>query len=207
MALIPVILLSGPSGAGKSTLAARLGLPVLRLDDFYRDGDDPLLPRDAAGRADWDAPGSWLADEAVEAIVALATTGEVDAPRYELAQDGRVGTTKVVASGAPAFVAEGLFADRIVEACRGAGVLADAVVVAPNSATTFVRRLARDVAESRKGLGLLLRRGLRLWREHGQVVRRCETAGMTRCTPPEAAERLSRWSGANSRGQDEPLAA
>lgn len=193
MALIPVILLSGPSGAGKSTLAARLGLPVLRLDDFYRDGDDPLLPRDAAGRVDWDAPGSWLADEAVAAITTLATMGEVEAPHYDIANDGRTGTTRVVATGAPAFIAEGLFADRIVAACRAAGVLADAVVVAPNGATTFARRLARDVAESRKGLATLIRRGLRLWREHADVVRRCETAGMARCTPPEATARLSRW--------------
>lgn len=193
MALIPVILLSGPSGAGKSTLAARLGLPVLRLDDFYRDGADPLLPRDPAGRVDWDAPGSWLADEAVAAIATLATTGEVEAPHYDIAHDGRVGTTRVNATGAPAFVAEGLFADRIVGPCRDAGLLADAVVVAPAAATTFVRRLARDVTEGRKGIATLLRRGIRLWREHADVVRRCEAAGMTRCTPPEAAARLSRW--------------
>ena len=39
-----VILLAGPSGSGKSSLAARAGLPVLALDDFYKDGDDPSLP-------------------------------------------------------------------------------------------------------------------------------------------------------------------
>ncbi|MFC7614189.1 uridine kinase [Actinokineospora soli] len=207
MAPIPVILLSGPSGAGKSTLAARLGLPVLRLDDFYRDGGDPLLPRDAAGRVDWDAPGSWLADEAVAAIVELATMGEVRAPRYDIAQDRRVGSTHLVAGGARAFVAEGLFADRIVTGCRDAGVLADAVVVAPSGATTFVRRFARDVAESRKGIGLLVRRGVRLWREHGAVVRRCEAAGMARCTPAQAADRLARWAAAVDHDRGEPLSA
>ena len=40
-----VIVLAGPSGAGKSRLAERLGLPVLRLDDFYKSGGDPTLPR------------------------------------------------------------------------------------------------------------------------------------------------------------------
>ena len=43
-----VVLLSGPSGAGKSRLAARLraerGWPIVRLDDFYRDEDDPAMP-------------------------------------------------------------------------------------------------------------------------------------------------------------------
>ena len=59
-----VIVLAGPSGSGKSRLAARLGLPVLRLDDFYKDGDDPTLPRIEhganAGMVDWDHPASWL---------------------------------------------------------------------------------------------------------------------------------------------------
>ncbi|GGS60458.1 uridine kinase family protein [Actinokineospora fastidiosa] len=193
MALIPVILLSGPSGSGKSTLAARLGLPVVRLDDFYREGGDPLLPRDAAGRVDWDAPGSWNADDAVAAIVRLATTGEADIPTYDIATDRRVGSTRVIATGAPAFIAEGLFADRIVTACRDAGVLADAVVLAPGGARTFIRRLARDIAESRKNVTLLIRRGLRLWRDHGDVVRRCTDAGMWRCTPQDAPHRLSQW--------------
>lgn len=44
-----VVVLAGPSGAGKSRSAERLGLPILRLDDFYKDGDDPTLPRIAHG--------------------------------------------------------------------------------------------------------------------------------------------------------------
>ncbi|MEV5267167.1 uridine kinase, partial [Streptomyces werraensis] len=35
-----VVLLCGPSGSGKSLVSARSGLPVLRLDDFYKEGDD-----------------------------------------------------------------------------------------------------------------------------------------------------------------------
>ena len=56
-----VILLTGPSGAGKSRLAHRLqtayGWPIVRLDDFYRDGDEPELPQVALGGepiTDWD---------------------------------------------------------------------------------------------------------------------------------------------------------
>lgn len=191
-----VILLSGPSGSGKSTLAARLGVPVLRLDDFYREGHDPALPRDAAGRVDWDAPESWHEEDALAAVVELAVTGAVDAPRYDIASDSRVATARLELGGAPVFVAEGLFADRIVAGCRAAGVLADAVVLAPGGGRTFLRRFVRDVAESRKALPLLLRRGLRLWREHGAVVRRCERAGMRRCTPEAARLELPRRVGA-----------
>ena len=175
------MLLAGPSGSGKSTLAARLGLPVLRLDDYYREGDDPLLPRDDAGRPDWDAEGSWNTADALAAVVALATTGAVEAPVYAIGENRRVGCRTVTAPGL--FIAEGLFADRLVAGCREAGVLADAIVLTPDALVTFVRRFARDVAEARKPVPLLARRGLRLLREHSGVVRRCVDAGMRPVRP------------------------
>ena len=39
--LARVVLIGGASGSGKSRIAEQSGLPVLRLDDFYREGDDP----------------------------------------------------------------------------------------------------------------------------------------------------------------------
>jgi len=70
-----VVILAGPSGSGKSRLAARLhaahGWPIVRLDDFYRDGDDPTLPMTELGATrlvDWDDPGSWDAAAAVRAF-------------------------------------------------------------------------------------------------------------------------------------------
>ena len=62
-----VVLLAGPSGSGKSYVAHRTGLPVLCLDDFYRDGDDPDLPR-VDGAVDWESPLAWNA----AAIIALS---------------------------------------------------------------------------------------------------------------------------------------
>src|SRR6478735_11781097 len=87
-----VVLLAGPSGSGKSSLAARTGLPVLRLDDFYKEGNDPTLPR-VTGSADidWDSPASWDADAAVAAIGELCGTGRTDVPVYDLATSSRVG--------------------------------------------------------------------------------------------------------------------
>ena len=91
-----VIVLAGPSGAGKSRLAERLGLPVLRLDDFYKSGGDPTLPRIAeganAGLVDWDHPDSWLPDDALAAIERLCRDGSAEVPVYEIARDGRCGS-------------------------------------------------------------------------------------------------------------------
>ncbi|GAA3431033.1 hypothetical protein GCM10018954_006340 [Kutzneria kofuensis] len=185
------MLLAGPSGSGKSTLAAHLGWPVLRLDDFYREGTDPLLPRDEAGRVDWDHENSWNTDDALAAIVELASTGEVSAPVYSFGEDRRTGCHRVELGDSPLFLAEGLFADRLVTGCRDAGVLADALVLAPPAAKTFFRRLVRDVAEARKPLPVLVRRGLRLWREQPAVVRRCLNAGMRRTTPECATAELA----------------
>ena len=57
-----VVVLAGPSGSGKSRLCRRLGLPFVNLDDFYKDGDAPDLPRVMlAGDeeiVDWDDPAS-----------------------------------------------------------------------------------------------------------------------------------------------------
>jgi uridine kinase len=188
-----VVLLAGPSGSGKSTLAAHLGWPVLRLDDFYREGTDPLLPRDEAGRVDWDHENSWHADDALAAIVELASTGGLSAPVYSFGEDRRTGCHRLELGDAPVFLAEGLFADRLVQGCRDAGVLADALVLAPSAAKTFVRRFVRDVTEARKPLHVLVRRGLRLWREQPAVVRRCLNAGMRRTTPDRAAAELAAW--------------
>ena len=54
-----VVLLAGPSGSGKNHLAEQSGLPLLDLDDFYRDGDDPTSPAPPdSGIVDWDDSAS-----------------------------------------------------------------------------------------------------------------------------------------------------
>ena len=71
-----VVLLAGPSGSGKTHLAEESGLPMLDLDDFYKDGDDPTLPRHPTlGIVDWDDPASWDAAAALAALEQICRDG------------------------------------------------------------------------------------------------------------------------------------
>ncbi|TDO44068.1 uridine kinase [Kribbella sp. VKM Ac-2527] len=183
-----VVLLAGPSGAGKSHLAEVVGLPVVRLDDFYRDGDDEAMPRSSLGIVDWDDPGSWDAARAVEALERLCTTGAADMPIYDIAVDATVGHRVVSTDGRPLVIAEGIFADQIAGELRSRGLLAAAICVRHHRLVTFIRRFQRDLREHRKPPFTLLRRGLRLLQDDPRVVRRCIDAGCEPL-PPKAARR------------------
>ncbi len=189
-----VVVLAGPSGVGKSRLAEATGLPVLRLDDFYRSGADralPLILHGAnAGLVDWDDPRSWHADEAVEAICELATTGRTIAPVYDIARNGPRGTHEVDLEGAPLFVAEGIFAQEIVAACQERGVLAAALCLRQHPLVTFWRRLTRDLREHRKPPVVLVRRGWALMHDQRRVIADAATKGCTVVSPHEAAARI-----------------
>ncbi|MFC4784234.1 uridine kinase family protein [Nocardioides sp. MAHUQ-72] len=185
-----VIVLAGPSGAGKSRLAERLGLPVLRLDDFYKNGDDPSLPRIAsganAGLVDWDHPDSWLHDDALATLDRLCREGRAEVPVYEIARDGRCGWTELELGEHGLFVAEGIFAQHVVPSCREADLLAAAYCVRQHPVKTFWRRLTRDLRERRKPPLVLVRRGLALMRDQQRVVARAVERGCLPVTPDQA---------------------
>ena len=158
------------------------GLPVLELDDFYRSGDDPGLPRDAdLGIVDWDDPRSWDAEGAVDAVDEICRTGSADVPIYDISRDGRVGSRRFDLGGHAAFVGTGIFAAEIVAACAGRGVLADAIVVRRAPWKNFLRRLRRDLVEHRKPPLTLVRRGLALFRAEPSVVARQVALGCRPC--------------------------
>jgi uridine kinase len=185
-----VIVIAGPSGSGKSHLSTRIGLPVLNLDDFYKDGDDPTLPcLDLGGGSpivDWDSPGSWHHAHALDTIEQLCVAATADVPTYDIALSRRTGRRALDLAGATHFVAEGIFAQEVVAECLRRELLADAICVTQHPATTFVRRLTRDLREHRKPPTVLVRRGLHLMREQRRVVEHAAALGC-RVLHPDAA--------------------
>ncbi|MEV8017712.1 ATP-binding protein [Streptomyces sp. NPDC086554] len=187
-----VVLLAGPSGSGKSSFAARSGLPVLCLDDFYKEGDDVTLPQvPGSPDIDWDSPQSWDSEAAVAAIERLCRTGRTSVPVYDIATSARTGETSMGIERTPLFIAEGIFAADIVERCREIGVLADAICLRGRPSTTFRRRLLRDLREGRKSVPFLLRRGWRLMRAERAIVARQSALGAHPCGREEALGRVA----------------
>ncbi|MCT2594453.1 ATP-binding protein [Streptomyces sp. N2-109] len=188
-----VVLLTGPSGSGKSRLAARSGLPVLRMDDFYKEGGDPTLPVLPGGATDWDAPGSWDAEAAVAAVRTLCAYGRASVPVYDIGTSARTGEVELALGGAPLFVAEGVFAADIAARCAELGLLADTICLRGRRPfTTFRRRLLRDVRERRKPVPFLVRRGWGLMRAEGAIVARHRALGAHPCARDEAMGRITR---------------
>lgn len=186
------MLLCGPSGSGKSLVAARSGLPVLRLDDFYKEGDDPTLPLVAGSSdIDWDHPQSWDAEVAIEAIGRLCATGSAGVPVYDISLSARVGEETLHIGRTPLFIAEGIFAAEIVERCRELGLLADALCLSRGPLKTFRRRFLRDLREGRKSVPFLLRRGWRLMRAERTIVARQVSLGAHPCDRDEALSRMA----------------
>jgi uridine kinase len=184
-----LVLLAGPSGSGKTHLAEESGLPIVDLDRFYKDGDDPSAPRHPTlGIVDWDDPRSWDSAGALHALEQLCRTGSADVPVYDISRDGRVGVQRVDLGDAPAFVGTGIFAAELVAAARDRGLLLDAVAVRRSRLKNFLRRLRRDVAEHRKPPLTLVRRGLTLFRAEPAVLARQTALG---CRPCDRAGTLA----------------
>lgn len=216
-----VVLLAGPSGSGKTSLSRRLGLPVLQLDDFYRDADGsagsalsapaspaasvvrlPSMPH-RFGIVDWDDAASWDAPAAMAALVRLSRHRAADVPVYDIPTSRRTGTIRLDLGDSPVVLAEGIFASELVAPCRAAGLLADAICLELPRALTFGRRLLRDLAESRKPPLTLVRRGLALARDEPTMTTRWIAAG---CRPLSVAqaehairERVTTWQVPRSR--------
>lgn len=191
-----IVLLTGPSGAGKSRLAERLrarqGWPIVRLDDFYKDVDDPGLPaHPTLGIPDWDHPDSWDAPGACLALRDLVQTGHCATPVYDIGASRRVGSTQVSARPGDLILAEGIFAAECIPELRRAGLLHSAWCVRNRPGLTFARRLARDLKERRKPPRVLLRRGLALMHAEPALVAKAADRGARPATAKEVERALT----------------
>lgn len=184
-----IVLLAGPSGSGKGEMVRRSGLVQVPLDEFYRDLDDPGLPR-RFGIVDWDDPASWDAGAALAALTALAHDGAAEIPAYSISASRRTGTHRLEVGAHRLLVAEGIFAAQLVGPLHRAGLLADALVLTRPAALVFGLRLARDLRESRKAPGTLVRRGWALAREQGSDIGAWRAAGMVPVGLREGVTRL-----------------
>ncbi|MDY6054638.1 uridine kinase [Micrococcus sp.] len=180
-----VVLLGGASGAGKSYLARRHGRPHFPLDAYYREigedpehgGPGPAMPRTPYGEIDWDHHLTWDEQAAVDGIVELLETGSTLVPEYSITTSSRTGARLVSLEGDGPIVAEGIFAHRMPAALTRAGVPFTALYIDSARTVTAVRRFGRDVAERRKPVPFLLRRGWALYRSDAADRARAVAAG------------------------------
>lgn len=184
------MLLAGPSGCGKTHLAVLAGLPIVALDDFYRDGTEPGLPRRADGVVDWEDPATWDAEAALTALDVLCHQDTVEVPTYAFGADRAVGHRTIDRHGSPVIVAEGIFAADLIGPLRDHGLLADAILVHQGRWTTFGRRLVRDLRDGRKAPWYLVRQGWAKTRSEPAVVARQRGLGARVATKAAARRRL-----------------
>jgi uridine kinase len=163
----------------------------VRLDDFYREVDDPHLPRSPLGIPDWDHIDSWDLHAAVAALRTLVDTGSAVVPIYDIGASRVTGRQVVTCAPNDFVLAEGLFAARLTEPLEAEGLLADALCVRRSRWVTFVLRLVRDLAERRKPPHILLRRGIALFRAEPAILAQAEAHGARCVTPREAESQVS----------------
>jgi uridine kinase len=158
-----VFLLAGPSGSGKSRLAHRSGQFVLELDDFYLAEDAPDMPRAPGGFIDWDDPLTWDSAAAADALAALTSTGTATVPAYDISTSRVIGTRQLdLPPCGTAIIAEGVFATELLHPCLARGLDVTPIWVERNRIGNWLRRFRRDVAQHRKPIPMLIRRGFQL---------------------------------------------
>lgn len=184
-----VVLLAGPSGSGKTRLARLSGATVFRLDDFYADADDSL-PH-VHGYIDWDDVATWHMDDAIAALRTLVGTGTVEVPTYDISQSRTIGTHAVTHDASRPLIAEGIFSVDLVEPARAAGLDVLPIWLDRPRAVTFSLRLRRDLAQHRKSVPVLLRRGIALSHAEPALRRRALQAGFQPLSMRRALARLT----------------
>lgn len=165
----------------------------MHLDDFYRDHDDPELPREESlGIVDWDHVDSWDRGAALDALTRLVEQGITTTPTYDIAQSRAVGSSEINCGPRDLILAEGIFAAELIPDLRERGLLFAAYCVSHARSRTFVHRLVRDLAERRKPPLVLLKRGWTLHQSEPALIRSLVRRGAVPVRAVEVEKALGR---------------
>lgn len=144
--------IAGGSCSGKSYFTGELlsalddlflTAAVVPLDDYFKDMDDPSLPRNSEGRRLFDVPESYHEAEFISAVTDLMKGREVFVPAYDMAKCKRVvGAGKNVKPG-NIVVVEGLFAISMLQKNDLTG--ATNIFIDAREDLRLKRRIERDV--------------------------------------------------------------
>lgn len=109
-----LIAIAGASCSGKSYLAeslSHLGVSmVVPLDNYFRDRDDPDLPRDESGRMIFDLPDSYLVQQFIRDVYLLLHGQPVMLPQYDKKTNRQLPPGVLIGGNFKIIIAEGLFA-------------------------------------------------------------------------------------------------
>lgn len=145
-----VVAISGGSCSGKTFLCDRLELLLaeqgaastrLALDDYFRDIDDPKLPRGNYDEPLFDAPGSYHEAEIIEHLVALTSGHQVEGPVYDTTWNQRVPGKSNKKGAERVILIDGLFA---ISFASKVDVPRLDVFVEASASTRLARRITRE---------------------------------------------------------------
>lgn len=114
-----LILIAGGSCSGKSYLAVKLkerffahnkSTEIVQLDYYFKDLNDPTLPKNTDGRRLFDLPESYHLLEYKLAVARLVNGLEINVPNYDFATSRRLNGFGPQIEPAEVIIAEGLFA-------------------------------------------------------------------------------------------------
>lgn len=151
-----LIALAGPSASGKTTLAHYLGRPTLELDNFYREGKDPAVPKTPRGTPNWELPGAFNFDEAISALTQIVVNGTAVIPVYDYRSTAIVGAQLFSVEG-PVLTVLGVYSFDVVAGVGSRlGLGIQRVLLTTPSIVCAIRGVRRDLDEGRLPLGKAL---------------------------------------------------
>ncbi len=146
----PLILIAGGSCSGKSYFAARLkerfaaiskSVGTVQLDYYFKDLDDPTMPRNTEGRKLFDLPGSYHLNEYKLAIGQLINGQAVNMPNYDSMANKRLVGLGLRIEPPDIIIAEGLFAISILSSDHPFAIK---IFIDADQQFRLNRRIARD---------------------------------------------------------------